>query len=41
LKLLADGKLYAADKNLNRNPDLFYPLIKILREEVQDKRGSM
>jgi len=36
LKLLAEGKLYAADANLNRLSDIFYPIIKILREETSD-----
>ena len=36
LKLLAEGKLYAADANLNRLSDIFYPIIKILREEASD-----
>ena len=33
LKLLADGKLYSADKNLNKIKNIFYPIIKILRYE--------
>lgn len=33
LKLLADGKLNAADANLNAIPNVFYPIIKILRQE--------
>ena len=33
LKLLGDGVLYAADSNLNRIDDLYYPLIEILRKE--------
>jgi hypothetical protein len=33
IKLLADGKLYAADQDLNRIEDIYYPLIKILRSE--------
>ena len=37
-KLLADGKLYAADEKLNRIPEQFYPIIKILREEFNNKR---
>ena len=32
LKLLADGKLYAADENLNRLSSKFFPIIRILRE---------
>lgn len=33
LKLLVDGKLYAADADLNRIEDIYYPIIKILRNE--------
>ena len=33
LKLLGDGILYAADANLNKIEDLYYPLIEILRKE--------
>lgn len=32
-KLLGDGILYAADSNLNRIEDVYYPLTKVLREE--------
>lgn len=32
-KLLADGELHGADENLNYLPDVFYPIIKILRQE--------
>ena len=31
VKLLADGKIYAADKDLNKNEKLFYLILKILR----------
>jgi len=31
LKLLADGKIYAADKNLQKNENLFYQILKIIR----------
>lgn len=34
LKLLADGKLYAADANLEKIDEVFYPIIKILRKEL-------
>ena len=34
LKLISDGKLYAADKNLEKIPNLFYPIIKIIRREA-------
>lgn len=44
LKLLADGNLYAADANLNKIQDSFYPIIKILRKEpsgsLEFARGS-
>jgi len=36
-KLLADGKLYAADSNLKKISDIFYPIIKILRDEIRGK----
>jgi len=32
LKLLADGKLYAADKDLNKIEKIYYPILKILKE---------
>lgn len=35
IKLLADGKLYAADANLQKIEEVFYPIIKILRQELQ------
>jgi len=31
LRLLADGKLYAADSDLNKIEDLYYPILKIIR----------
>lgn len=36
LKLLGDGVLYAGDGELNKIPELYYPLIKILRKEKDD-----
>ncbi len=33
LKLLGDGVLYAADADLNKINDLYYPLVEILRKE--------
>ena len=33
LRLLADGKLYAADSELNKLEDVYFPIIKIIREE--------
>lgn len=37
LRLLADGKLYSADANLNKINDLFYPIVKIIREESRKR----
>ena len=37
LKLLIDGKVYAADKNLNKIPTAFLHILKILREEIAGK----
>ena len=31
VKLLADGKIYAADEELNKKENLFYTILKILR----------
>lgn len=33
-KLLADGKIYAADSELNVLDDIYFPIIKIIREEI-------
>ncbi|MBO5385871.1 HpaII family restriction endonuclease [bacterium] len=33
LKLLGDGVLYAADADLNKIEDLYYPLVEVLRKE--------
>ena len=33
LKLLAEGRLYAADADLNRISSIYYPILKVLREE--------
>ncbi|MCL2500793.1 MAG: HpaII family restriction endonuclease [Defluviitaleaceae bacterium] len=35
LRLLADGKLFAADEQLNRIGDMFFPILKIIREETR------
>ncbi|MDR0569831.1 MAG: HpaII family restriction endonuclease [Clostridiales Family XIII bacterium] len=35
LRLLAVGKIYAADEQLNRIESIFFPIIKVIREEVQ------
>ena len=36
-KILADGKLYAADSNLEKINEIFYPIIKVLRDEISGK----
>jgi hypothetical protein len=38
LKLLSEGRLNAADANLNALPNIYYPIIKILRIESVNKR---
>ena len=38
LKLLADGRLYAADSDLNRIENIYYPILKILRTETDGSR---
>ncbi|HPY75992.1 MAG TPA: HpaII family restriction endonuclease [Planctomycetota bacterium] len=35
LRLLADGKVYAADSELNQLDDIYFPIIKIIREEIK------
>lgn len=37
LRLLADGKLYAADADLNKIEDLYYPIIKVVRQSKSRK----
>ncbi|OFC92726.1 HpaII restriction endonuclease [Bacillus thuringiensis] len=37
IKLLAEGRLYAADANLEKIDNIYYPLIKILRIELENK----
>lgn len=36
-KLLADGKLYAADENTNKIPDIYYDILKVIRGEADEK----
>lgn len=38
LKLLAEGKLHAADANLNAIANVYYPIVKILRQEANSNR---
>jgi type II restriction enzyme len=35
LRLLADGRVYAADSELNQLEDIYFPILKIIREEVK------
>ena len=35
LKLLAEGRVHAADEELKKLEEIYYPIIKILREEVK------
>jgi len=39
LRLLADGKLYAADADLNKIEDLYYPVIKVIRKSRVHKEA--
>jgi hypothetical protein len=36
-KLLGDGRIYAADEKLRKNPNSYLDIIKIIREEVKNK----
>ena len=35
LRLLADGKIYSADENLNKLENIYFPILKIIREEIK------
>ena len=37
LKLLADGEIYAADENMEKIESLVFPILKILRDEKEQK----
>lgn len=37
LRILADGKVYAADSKLNKLEDVYLPIIKTIREETKGK----
>ena len=39
-KLLKDGRMYAADENVNMIEDVYFPILKILRDESDDDRFS-
>ncbi|MDE6594069.1 MAG: HpaII family restriction endonuclease [Oscillospiraceae bacterium] len=36
-KLLADGRLYAADEITNKIPEIYYDILKVLRSEKNSK----
>lgn len=38
LRLLANGRVYAADEQLNRIESMFFPIIKIIREETKGQK---
>lgn len=38
LRLLAQGRMYAANENLEQIEDMYFPILKILREEIQNKK---
>lgn len=38
LKLMNDGKVYAADKDMNKIKNVFLNIIKIIREEISNQR---
>ena len=35
LRLLADGKLYAADADLHKLEQVYFPILAILRQELE------
>ena len=35
LRLLTDGKIYAADSELNKLVDVYFPIIRVIREETK------
>lgn len=37
LRLLANEKIFAADENLNKIPEIYFPILKIVRQELNDK----
>lgn len=38
LRLLADGRIYAADENLQRLENVYFPILKIIREEKNKEK---
>ncbi len=39
-RLLADGRIYAADENLNKLSSVYFPILKILRQEKKNKKNK-
>ncbi len=38
LRLLAQGRIYAANENLEQIDDMYFPILKILREEIKNNK---
>lgn len=38
LKLLADGRIYAADENLNKIETMYYPVLKVIGEIIDEEQ---
>ena len=38
LRLLAQGRIYAADENLEQIDEMYFPILKVLREEIQNRQ---
>ena len=38
LRLLAQGRMYAANENLEQIDSMYFPILKILREEIQNRK---
>ena len=38
LRLLAQGRMYAANEHLEQIDSMYFPIIKILREEIKDRK---
>jgi hypothetical protein len=38
LRLLAQGRMYAANENLEQIDDMYFPILKVLREEIANKK---
>lgn len=37
MKLLNDGKIYSADENVNKISNVYFPIIKLIRDEAGNK----